>query len=559
MKKVRNVALPFLIAGVIFFSALTILNRNAHAIKGVLIADIELRNLPKEEAQILLEKKIKEYDTAIITIRAQNGAEVRAFPKEFGISFNVEESIDKAYNVGKDDSWHKDLIKQGRALFFAINHPLDIAIDYNIMTHFINNKLNTAIHRPAQNASYVYNVETEGFEFTPASEGRIIDIYELQNRIIERAQNLSNEIILLKQSKDIPKIYDDEAGQALAKAQNILGSAPYTISAQDDKWEIEKEDLISWIIFEPKLRQNKYILETNVSLKKIEDYLLVFSPGLAIAPTNAKFRMEDGKVVEFDLARPGRKLNLNQSASVLAANIKNLQTNTELVFDEIPAEITAENIDNLGINALLGKGESDFAGSPGSRVHNIRVGSDRYQGMLIAPNEEFSFNKNLGPVNAAMGYLPELVIRRDRTIPEYGGGLCQVSTTLFRAAVFSGLEITERKNHSYHVVYYGKPGFDATIYPPHPDLAFRNNTPGHILIQYRIEGTRLTFEIYGQDDGRIVEVDGPHTYDHRPDGSVKAWLTQTVKDENGTVLFEETFNSNYRSPALFPVNRNPFE
>jgi len=213
----------------------------------------------------------------------------------------------------------------------------------------------------------------------------------------------------------------------------------------------------------------------------------------------------------------------------------------------------------LGITALIGSGETNFAGSPASRIHNIRVGSNKFQGTLIAPGEEFSFNTLLGEVTAKEGYLPELVIKKGETVPEYGGGLCQVSTTFFRAAVRSGLEITQRYNHSYPVVYYGIPGFDATIYPPSPDLRFLNNTENHILIQYRIEGTKLAWDIYGTDDGRTVELDGPHVYDKKPDGSMKAWLTQKLFDEGGELAYEKTFYSNYKSPELYPINRNPLE
>jgi len=150
----------------------------------------------------------------------------------------------------------------------------------------------------------------------------------------------------------------------------------------------------------------------------------------------------------------------------------------ELAVVKTQPEVTTENIDNLGITALLGAGESNFYGSPRNRRHNIAVGSARFNGVLIGPNEEFSFNKVLGKVGPQAGYLPELVIKKNKTVPEYGGGLCQVSTTAFRAALNSGLKITERVPHAYPVRYYNPQGTDATIYPPHPDLRFLIPTCG---------------------------------------------------------------------------------
>ena len=151
------------------------------------------------------------------------------------------------------------------------------------------------------------------------------------------------------------------------------------------------------------------------------------------------------------------------------------------------------------------------------------------------------------------------MIKEDKTIPEYGGGLCQVSTTLFRAAVYSGLKITERRSHSYAVRYYSPTGFDATIYPPYTDLKFENTTPGHLYLQSNIQGTKITFQIFGTGDGRTVKLTGPNVYDQQPDGSLKATLTQEIFDAAGISMAKKTFYSVYKSPALFPVIRNPLE
>ena len=206
-----------------------------------------------------------------------------------------------------------------------------------------------------------------------------------------------------------------------------------------------------------------------------------------------------------------------------------------------------------GIETLIGQGKSDFKGSTRSRIHNIKTALTRYDGLLIAPGEEFSFVENLGEVDGEHGYLPELVIKNDKTEPEFGGGICQVSTTAFRAAIYSGLEITARKNHAYPVSYYNPQGMDATIYVPKPDLKFINNTPGYILIQTEIEGTQLTFNFYGTNDGRKVEVDGPHILERNSDGSMKTAFTQKVLDENGKEIINETFSSFYDSPNKYRI------
>jgi vancomycin resistance protein YoaR len=159
----------------------------------------------------------------------------------------------------------------------------------------------------------------------------------------------------------------------------------------------------------------------------------------------------------------------------------------------------------LGIHDLLGVGSSYFDGSPANRRKNIAMGKDKMNGILIAPGEEFSQLQALGDINGANGWLPELVIKGDKTVPEYGGGLCQVGSTSFRAAMAAGLKITERRNHSYRVRYYEPIGTDATIYEPSPDFRFKNDTSAHILITAEMKGDALHFSIWGTDDGRKAE------------------------------------------------------
>ena len=171
------------------------------------------------------------------------------------------------------------------------------------------------------------------------------------------------------------------------------------------------------------------------------------------------------------------------------------------------------------------------------------------------PNEEFSFNDYLGAVDASNGYLPELVIKDDVTTPEYGGGICQVSTTAFRAAMRSGMKITGRRNHSYPVSYYGTPGFDATVYKPSPNLTFVNDTGYPVYLDTKIFGTRLIFDVWGKSDGRQVTINGPFVTARRPDGSITAAVAQIIK-KGGKSLREQNFVSNYQSPDKFPIIRS---
>ena len=191
----------------------------------------------------------------------------------------------------------------------------------------------------------------------------------------------------------------------------------------------------------------------------------------------------------------------------------------------------------LGIIELIGTATTPLTGSPQNRRYNIANGAKFLTGILIPPNEEFSTLKSLGTIDNSTGYLPELVIKGDRTIPEFGGGLCQVSTTLFRATLNAGLPITARQNHSYRVSYYEKdaagntigPGLDATIYNPAPDFRFKNDTGHTVLIEGYVEGDLITFNFYGTRDGRSSAIDGPHLLSSSPAGEPIYAETDTLE------------------------------
>jgi vancomycin resistance protein YoaR len=299
-------------------------------------------------------------------------------------------------------------------------------------------------------------------------------------------------------------------------------------------------------------KKSEFFLEASA----IEKFLDDLSRQTDRDPVDAKFAIEDGRATSFALSQKGLQLDKEKSLKIIAdyfSQDKDGEKNIlVLAFSEIEPSIASDSLDNLGINSLIGEGHSNFKGSPKNRIFNIKVATSRFNGVLIKPEEEFSFVKVLGEVDGEHGYLPELVIKHDKTEPEFGGGICQVSTTAFRAAILSGLKITARKNHAYPVQYYNPQGFDSTVYVPRPDLRFVNNTPGHILIQTKIEGTELVFQFYGTSDGRRVNMIGPKIIQKNPDGSMKTTFTQEVYDKNDSLLSSDVFNSNYASPSKYP-------
>ncbi|HEV8601589.1 MAG TPA: VanW family protein [Patescibacteria group bacterium] len=330
-----------------------------------------------------------------------------------------------------------------------------------------------------------------------------------------------------------------------------------TLQFQDKSWDIDLK------ILSPaktvSIRNNASLLELaraellgmpleNYAMQLGDENLNAFNQ--IVSQTNrsstpAKMQVEAGRATLFEPGQDGLSVDVFALYQILASADDTLPLP---VIVSRPKTTLAET-NNLGIIELVARGESDFSGSPKNRIVNIKVGAKKFDGLIVPANEEFSFNKYLGDVDEANGFLPELVIKKTGVVPELGGGLCQVSSTTFRAAMNAGMPIKERRNHSFPVHYYSPQGTDATIYPGVSDLRFVNNLTSNLLIHTRIEGTKLFFDFYGTKDDRRVAFDGPYQYDKKPDGSMKAVWTRKVT--LGSDVTEQTFRSNYLSPDLF--------
>lgn len=313
-----------------------------------------------------------------------------------------------------------------------------------------------------------------------------------------------------------PEIKQADLAGLEDEAKKIIGRGELTISLSESSaasstikyWKISPDKIANWI----SVAKSQAATTISLDQEKIKEYLKSeIAPEVDEAIILPRFEIKDGRVSSWQSGQNGKEVDLEATARLIADKLLNGQNEASLITKEISGQdIKLDN--NLQIKELLGTGHSNFSGSPVNRRKNIKTGADALHGILVKPDEEFSLIKTLGAIDASTGYLPELVIKGNKTVPEFGGGLCQIGTTVFRAALSTGLPITMRQNHSYRVSYYEPAGTDATIYDPKPDLRFINDTGNYVLIQARIENNDLYFDFWGTKDGRIATTTYPTIY-----------------------------------------------
>lgn len=309
-------------------------------------------------------------------------------------------------------------------------------------------------------------------------------------------------------------------------------------------------------------------LRAGLDLEATDSYMDTLAARLERPARNVVLVAQPGPVRIAAPSRPGQGVDREALLARFQKALESEEARTVPVpTREVLADVREDNLAALGIVERVSEGTSSFAVSPDARIHNIQTGTSKFSSVLVKAGETFSFNKILGDVDAGAGYLPELVILRDKTVPEFGGGLCQVSSTAWRGSLDLGLPTLSRVNHSYAVSYYFPIGTDATIYLPYPDMQWRNTTGHALLIQARVEGSGVYFTYFGTNPGWTVQfsrdrnfsspvsraVDLPnYFFNEESDGSKDTIFYRRVLDAGGGVVLADKYFSHYESPDKFP-------
>ena len=411
-----------------------------------------------------------------------------------------------------------------------------------------------------------------------ARSGRRLNVEEVLAQLEPLLRLPGEREVALLVAELPPQIDDAEAAQALDIARGILAEPLKLLlrnphEGDPGPWTLSTASLAQMLTIYTDAGQ----IAVGLDESALQEFLLPLAKALHQEPVNARFHFDEAtqQLTPVQASQIGRELDVPATIARINEQLRAGQHHLPLVLletaPEYPATATAEE---LGIVELVTVGESYFGGSSSARDHNIRLGASQFDGVIIGPGETFSFNEFLGEVTPEVGYDESYVIVGNRTLPGVGGGICQVATTVFRAAFYGGYEIVERWPHAYRVGYYELggygPGFDATVYSPLVDFRFINDYPTPLLIETAVQPAtaRLRFLFYGSADGREVEQigptwgesepPGPPVYEYDPElpvgtveklenshAGLRAELGRMVRDAEGQILHEDRFASHF--------------
>lgn len=552
--------------------ALDVFKRNNLVLPRVYLGSLNLSGLSFQQVRERVSQAAAQFLDAPFQIAARGSVKTATY-REMGASFDFEATLAAVPFAAKANA--PEMVFMG----IAGQRILPIfSIENTDVLRLINQKFPDI---PRVKNAQIAKIKG-GIEIIDAQEGLVPDIARLQKKIADNLMFFEPLPLFVFFQQSAPTV----ARRDLERYKdNIAAVFPRKIALiyERQKWEADFVQNPQWIVFERRPVSPNSFLPFDLQWDQIAytSYIEPIAKELEQPAEGVRMQMMPQGRVQFEgRGYEGRAaeqdLLLEKANSAIALGAITVQIPMKIVAPKI--EIS-ENLQKMGINELIGVGHTKFAGSPPNRIHNIGIGVSKFNGLIIPAGETFSFGNNLGSVDDSTGFKKELVIKPEGTIPEFGGGLCQVSTTMYRAALYSGLPIVERAPHSYVVRYYsqvGGHGLDATVYPPARDLKFKNDTSAPIVIQSFVDGFDAYFKFYGASDGRQVALEGPYISNRQaapteplliPDKTLEPGEKKQVEKphdgfnatwyryitQNGTTSKETIFSRYQAIPAKFLV------
>jgi vancomycin resistance protein YoaR len=480
------------------------------ALDGVSLQGRSIAGMSHAEIRALMEERYAGFLRAPVTITFEDRSWTPT-PQQIGLSFDLDQVAAQALVAGH----HGGPIARIQELWAIWQGGLDIAprlsVDAGRLQAYLTG-IAAELERPPRDAALSF---AEGKVLpTAARPGRqaLADASAID--IMRGLQTLEPQSVVLRTRTLEPAITDAGMVPAITDARALL-AGPLILRRAEQSWIWPPNKLAELLAIKAEHGTMTVVIDPDRVARAVAKLAQLVDTGSA----EPRVAFRGGKLRITQPGQTGWQLKQPEAVAAITQALRQPRREIALPVQELTPQVTAKTLPSLGIGELVGEGRSSFAGSAAYRITNIKAGAARINGVLIPPGSEFSFNTQLGEVDASNGFVKGYAVIGQRTQLEWGGGVCQDSTTVFRAAFWAGLPITERHAHPFYISWYDDfsfpnesgPGLDATIYTGVSDLKFMNDT-GHWLLMEAVADQAaqvLSVRLYGTKPNRTVSVRGP--------------------------------------------------
>lgn len=493
------------------------LNTEGAFFPGTMVGDLNIAELDYAQALALMKAHFADFENTAVdfTFEKQHW---NASLSTLGFSIDYESTLSAAWQHGRDSS----RVAQFKAVMIQPekqSYPVLFTSNDERLQAYLK-ELNSQIVGAARDASLY--LDSDQVRIQPNEDGRELDLEAAAIATRRIVQGAKRGTVELAAQPVISQITAEMLEPKRELAQTMISSR-IDINTGDDVWRISQSTLRDALV----LPEQGVLTDPTFDERIIGEELAEMATATRREPADAVLGWNDGLVVIEPDVR-GRELDTAATVQeIIAAARTRDQRTVNAQYEETLAEVNADNLDKLGITDLLATGDSNFVGSSWQRAENVRVSADHLTHTLVRPGETYDFNKAIGPITLENGFVQGMIIRGSRIVEDIGGGACQASTTVFRAALKAGLPI-DHEYHTYRLAMYEhdgwSPGLDAAIFQPDDpndwdtNLYFTNNTDNWLLVEFVINDTHAYCSIYGTPQGYDVQIEVPYISDpKKPD------------------------------------------
>lgn len=505
---------------------------------------------------------------------------------ELGIRFDFANAANQAYQAGRGNGLIADVQNVYAIWQNGLELPISASFDQAKMQAYLR-----SVTADLEAAPVDAQLSLNGTTVTtrPSQMGRQVLLDETVQEVTRSLATFTPQTVAVR-TRDLPPRLNDAAVAEGKAAIEAYLQAPFTMTVEGKKEYTWAPEDIAPMLTITRVGQpdGTDTIGVDVSTYQINKRIVAIAEETGRGSVNPRVAWNDGNLTITKPGRSGMRVDEAAAAQQVIEALNGQNRAIALPVQDVQPQVTEANLNTLGINELVSVGRSDFSGSAPYRIQNIGAGMRLLNGILIGPGEEFSFNQNIGNIDESNGFVQGYAIIQNRTQLEFGGGICQDSTTLFRAAFWAGLPITERWGHSFYISWYDKyalgqlgagPGMDATIFTGGPDLKFINDTGNWLLMQSYSNPSSGIAEVafYGTKPNRTVSL-SQKVYDRiaaptepvyvpdraQPRGNIKQTDTARggmtidvyrVITENGTQQKPQLFRTTFKPwPNIYVAN-----